>query len=92
MEVNILLEIGICDDQKEWVETMQSSLSCYLKKKQMEAKITAFASAEELLNADWQRFHILFLDVVMDGKDGVEAAAQIRRKNPDICLFGAFYK
>lgn len=86
MGVWVLLEIGICDDQIEWAETVQRLLRCYLDKKQLEANITAFTSAEELLKADWQSFHILFLDVVMGGKDGVEAAMQIRRKNPDVSL------
>lgn len=86
MQVSILLEIGICDDQVEWRETIQSLLRCYLNKKQLEANITTFTSAEELLKADWQNFHILFLDVVMGKKDGVQAAMQIRQKNPDVSL------
>lgn len=81
-----LLEIGICDDQAEWVDTICHLLRSYFDKKQLEAHIVSFASAEELLSADWQNFQILFLDVVMGGKGGVEAAMQIRRKNPDVSL------
>lgn len=49
-------------------------------------QISVFPSAEALLCADWQRFSILFLDVVMQRQDGVSAAAEIRRKNPDVSL------
>ena len=84
--MSILLEIGICDDQIEWVETIQRLVSRYLEKKRIKAHIATFTSAEELLREDWQIFHILFLDVVMGKKDGVQAAMQIRRKNPDVSL------
>lgn len=81
-----MLEIGICDDQQEWADRLQSLLQQHLNRKKLEAHITIFASAEELLNADWQIFQILFLDVVMGQQDGIQAAVQIRRKNPDVSL------
>lgn len=84
--MDVLLYIGICDDQKECTETLNNLLNGYLEKKQLDARITVFTSAEELLQADWQAFHILFLDVVMGKQDGVQAAVQIRRKNPDVSL------
>lgn len=81
-----MLEIGICDDQPECVEMLQNLLDCYLKKKRLDAHVTVFGSTEELLSEDWQRFQILFLDVVMGKQDGVTAAKEIRRKNPDVSL------
>jgi DNA-binding LytR/AlgR family response regulator len=84
--VGALLEIGICDDQKECTETLRSLLNGYLEKKQLDAHITVFTSAEDLLQADWQGFHILFLDIVMGKQDGIQAAVQIRRRNPDVSL------
>ncbi len=81
-----LLNIGICDDQQACLDTLSSLLKSYLQKKQLHAQITAFNSAEELLNSDWQSFEIIFLDVVMEKQDGVQAAKQIRRENPDVSL------
>lgn len=81
-----MLEIGICDDQQEWADKLQSLVQKHLNRKGLEAHITIFAGAEELLNADWQTFQILFLDVVMGRQDGIQAAIQIRRKNPDVSL------
>lgn len=81
-----LLHIGICDDQKECVENLRAILCDYLEKRQMQVDITLFASTEELLKSDWQKLQILFLDVVMGQQDGIQAAAQIRRRNPDISL------
>lgn len=81
-----MLEIGICDDQQEWADKLQSLLQKHLKRKGLEAHITIFTSAEELLNADWQILQILFLDVVMGRQDGIQAAIQIRQKNPDVSL------
>lgn len=81
-----MLKIGICDDQKVCAENLRYLLTAYLKKKRMNATISVFSSAEELLAADWQDFHIIFLDVVMEQQDGVQAAKHIRRRNPDISL------
>lgn len=81
-----LFEIGICDDQQESAQTLKDLLNCYLEKKRLDARISVFTSAEDLLQADWQRFQIIFLDVVMGKQDGIQAAIQIRRKNPDVSL------
>lgn len=81
-----MLKIGICDDQNVCAEKLRCLLNDYLKKKRMNATISVFFSAEELLAANWQDFHIIFLDVVMEQKDGVQAAKYIRRRNPDISL------
>lgn len=84
--MSALLRIGICDDQIDCAENIHSLLNEYLKKRKMEADVTVFSSAEELLKSNWQMFHILFLDVVMGQQDGIQAAVQIRRKNPDVSL------
>lgn len=81
-----MLKIGICDDQKVCAENLKCLLVNYLKKKQLDAEIAVFSSAEELLTGNWQDFHIIFLDVVMEQQDGVQAAKFIRRRNPDISL------
>lgn len=81
-----MLKIGICDDQNVCAEKLRCLLNDYLKKKRMNATISVFSSAEELLAANWQDLHIIFLDVVMEKQDGVQAAKYIRRRNPDISL------
>ena len=81
-----MLKIGICDDQNVCAEKLRCLLNDYLKKKRMNATISVFFSAEELLAANWQDFHIIFLDVVMEQQDGVQAAKYIRRRNPEISL------
>ena len=81
-----MLKIGICDDQNVCAEKLRCLLNDYLKKKRMNATISVFSSAEELLAANWQDFHIIFLDVVMEQQDGVQAAKFIRRRNLDISL------
>lgn len=81
-----MLEIGICDDEPLWGEQLNLILQDYLKQKQIEAHIQIFTTAEELLASDWGIFQILFLDVVMDQRDGVQLAAEIRRKNPYVSL------
>lgn len=81
-----MLEIGICDDERSCALELEALLTRYFQSKNLDAHISVFPSAEALLSADWRRFSILFLDVVMQQQDGVSAAAEIRRKNPDVSL------
>ena len=81
-----LLRIGICDDQFEFSNTLRNLLQSYLSKNNTDAQIVIFTNTYELFQYNWYTFQILFLDVVMPNQDGIEAAMQIRKQNPDISI------
>ena len=70
------MRIAVCDDEKE----VRSFLGSKIKKLYPEAEVSFFRSGEELL-CSGARFDILFLDIRMDGRNGMETAAELRRKN-----------
>lgn len=75
------MDIAVVDDKKVMREYL-----CELIKKQMpESQIESYARGEELLESG-KRFDIVFLDIQMDGMNGIEAAGSLRKKQEEVVL------
>lgn len=70
------MRIAVCDDEKE----VRTLLGSKIKKLYPEASLFLYESGEALL-CSGRQFDILFLDIQMEGKNGMETAAELRRKN-----------
>lgn len=75
------MQIAICDDEKGIRELIGNKVRHVCP----EAEIRLFASGEELLLAGSQA-DILFLDIQMQGRDGMETARELRKKGKDTLL------
>ena len=75
------MRIAICDDEKNIRELIGNKVT----KQYPEAEIAFFSSGEELLLSDWQ-IDILFLDIRMSGRNGMETAIELRQKNNDVII------
>ncbi len=75
------MRIGICDDEKEIQELIEEKV----RKHCPEEEIVIFSSGEELLAAE-PTPDLVFLDIRMDGKNGIETAAGLRRKKKKLLI------
>ena len=75
------MRIAICDDEKNIRELIGDKVV----KQYPEAEIVFFSSGEELLLAD-KNIDILFLDIQMSGKNGMDTARELRKKDKDVIL------
>ena len=75
------MRIAICDDEKNIRELMGNKV----KKQYPEAELVCFSSGEELLLSD-VHIDILFLDIQMSGRDGMETARELRQRNNDVLI------
>ena len=75
------MRIAICDDEKNIRELIGNKVA----KQYPEADIVFFQSGEELLLSD-KHVDILFLDIQMSGKNGMETAREIRKKDKSVIL------
>ena len=72
-----MIHIAICDDEKHMSDHIRAMASEFFRKKNREIQLRTFLSGEELLNYDGQ-IDILFLDIQMNGVDGLETARKLR--------------
>ncbi len=80
----IRMNIAIADDSAGDRDALSSILKEYAAVNGMDIRIHPFESAQELLEGYWPlRYTVIFLDIYMDGTDGVTAAENIRGKDKD---------
>lgn len=75
------MNIAICDDE----EIICLQIKEFVEKQKIGCTISIFKSGEELLeNGDV--FDVIFLDIQMDGINGIDTAKKIREKNKAVIL------
>ncbi|MGE5398037.1 MAG: LytR/AlgR family response regulator transcription factor [Chitinophagales bacterium] len=85
-----MINIAICDDELIALEELQKQISTYMIQHQIDYAISKFFRGEHLLNSE-QCFDIVFLDIRMDGLNGMETARKMRkdRKNSNLVFVTA---
>ena len=73
------MDIAVVDDEK----AIREHICGLVEEQQPESRIEAYATGEELL-ASGKRFDIVFLDIQMEGMNGIEAARGLREKNANL--------
>ncbi|MCM1499401.1 MAG: LytTR family DNA-binding domain-containing protein [Clostridium sp.] len=75
------MNIAVADDEK----VIREQIGSLIKKQMPDCCLESYAAGEELLAAG-KRFDIVFLDIQMDGMDGIEAARKLRAGQDGIVL------
>lgn len=75
----LMIKIGICEDEKEMQDLIENHLQNLLKNR--EYKIEKYISGEELLQANFEDIDILLLDIQMGKLSGMDTARRIREVN-----------
>lgn len=73
------MDIAVVDDEK----AIREHICGLVEEQQPESRIEAYATGEELLESG-KRFDIVFLDIQMEGMNGIEAARSLREKNANL--------
>lgn len=82
-----MLKIAVCDDEEYFGKRIETLLGEYFAPGEMEFEVKLFESGEELLAAEKREaFDMIFLDVNMEGMDGIETAKRIRQISEDVFL------
>ena len=80
------MRIAICDDEKQICELLKEKIQRYYFAKDTGFSIQIFESGEKLLEYDLECIDVLFLDVDMPGKNGMDTAKAIREQNNDMLI------
>lgn len=74
-----MLHIAICDDEQYMLDKISTMAADFFRGKNMEITIAQFSNGEELLKYN-RTIDILFLDIQMNGMDGMETARKLRSR------------
>ena len=81
------MNIAIVEDMPVDAEILRAQLIAYASQKRLVMDIHCFASAEELLEEYHPlKYTVVFLDIFMNGMNGVEAARKLREADSDTLL------
>lgn len=82
-----MLRIAVCDDDKTFRDYITKRIDGYFHERQISREIQAFSSGEELLESEVAGIlDVAFLDISMEGMNGIEAARLLREKSRDVCI------
>lgn len=79
------MNIAICDDETEYANDIRVHLNQYSSEHGLTFDIYDFNSGEEILASNTV-FDIAFLDIEMDGINGIEVGRELQKANPDLIL------
>lgn len=77
-----MLKIAVCDDEKYYRNYIKRLVSKAFKIRKMDCKIDLFDSGDKFLGLgnEIAKYKIVFLDINMEGRDGIETVKEIRRR------------
>lgn len=75
------MHIAICDDEREICEELQEMII----RQMPDCEVAAFTSGEELLESRFP-YDILFLDIQMEGMNGISTARELRKRKEEVIL------
>lgn len=75
------MHIAVCDDEREICEELQEMII----RQMPDCEVAAFTSGEELLESRFP-YDILFLDIQMEGMNGISTARELRKRKEEVIL------
>lgn len=81
-----MMRVAIVDDEISQINITKRFVIEFFQQKEIEYSLYSYSSGEELLESPIE-FDIIFLDIQMDGIDGIETAQKFRAENKQTAFF-----
>lgn len=81
-----MLNIAIVDDEQSSIDGLKNYLSQFCKTNEMELRVDAFSSGSKFLWDYKPVYDIIFMDIEMEGINGMETAERLRKKDSETIL------
>ena len=79
------LRTAIVEDRKPDAERLEQLLKKAFENENISC--SCFASGDEFLRAGWREgYQVVFLDICMEGTNGIETAQRLRAADPDLLI------
>lgn len=82
-----MIQIAIVDDESRQIKIIQQSIQNFFRQKNRadDYRIDTFHSGESLIMSS-RLYDLIFLDIQMNGMDGIETAKKIRTWDRKVCV------
>lgn len=80
------MKILICDDEIKYLDDLKIHVHEYMCNRFINHEIITATSARQIIKQN-THFDLAFLDIQMDGPNGIELAKELRRRNNKIAIF-----
>lgn len=80
------MKILICDDEKHYLDNLKQHVQEYMDQRGIESAIDAYTDPSEIMEGSCI-YDVAFLDIQMDGIDGITLAKELKRRNGKLALF-----
>lgn len=80
-----MIKIAVVDDETDQIEQIVKIVTDFFNQHKLSIEIDEFPDGESLLNKDYS-YDIIFLDIQMNGIDGIETAGLLRKKDKKTAL------
>lgn len=80
------MNILICDDDQYYLDVLKTHIQEYMESRSINYKIVAVTDPLRILESEMS-YDLAFLDVQMEGVDGITLAKRLRERNPVLALF-----
>lgn len=81
------MNIVIVDDSESARQELINYATAYCKENQIHSQIESYENGSEFLTAfNTSKYDIIFLDIYMDGMNGIEIAEKIRKQNSQVLI------
>lgn len=81
-----MLNIAVCDDEKIFRDEIKPHFLRFQKEHQMQMNVSFFSNGEALLHAHTPDTQLVFLDIQMEGIDGIETAKKLRMMDSEVII------
>lgn len=75
-----MVRVAICEDDVFFQQKEKELLDLYFEKGQIDYDIQVFESGNDLLENFRNEYNVVFLDISLDGMNGIEVARQLRER------------
>ena len=87
----VTYRIAVVEDDKREADELSAFIERYFRERQAEVIVTVFGDAERFLWHESALFDLVFLDIELPGRNGMEAARELRKTNSETVIVFVTY-